>query len=207
MWRVLPGTIVALKSATANAQTILNVSPPGDDGVLETIMPAVIGMVGVVIGAIIAAWGTRYVVDRQVLIKNVTEERAKWRERIRSLAAELEDAARTDDARRLAVIHTSIKLSLNPDDVRDQQIVSLIRQASEKPQCRLEHVDDAVSLLARVLKHDWQRAKVEAGDGTWQDRHAWRRSEKRRHKVAGCERCLAELEAKQSTTKACGCPR
>jgi hypothetical protein len=204
----LCGGLIALGETAAGAQTtVVNVSPTAGDSILKTIMPALIGMIGVIFGAALTAWGTRYVVDRQVQIKNVTEERAKWRERIRKLAAELEKAARTNDSCRLAVIHTSMKLSLNPDDARDQEIVELVREASEKREGRLEKVDKAVALLARVLKHDWQRAKVEARSGTWQERHAWQCAEWRRKRASRCNSCLAQLEASSDReARACDCP-
>jgi hypothetical protein len=120
-------------------------------------------LVPVLVSAAIAAWVAWHASKGNALMANVTQERAKWRERIRQLADDLQDAVSKQDAALIRRVRVAFRLSLNPWDDRDREIVALLE--------RLVHHSAEEGLLERIvvrlellLKHDWERAKAEA---TW----------------------------------------
>lgn len=99
--------------------------------------------------------------ERKILIENITQERAKWREKIRTKAIEVHKAAVKGDRVWLAELKLAFATSLHPYDPEDNLILDVIeRLKNEKDRdAKLEEFSDRLSLL---LKHDWQRAKQEA---------------------------------------------
>lgn len=124
-------------------------------------MALVDALVPVLVSATVAGFVAWYGVQRQVEVKNVTEERAKWRDRIRSLAAELVDAVETSDGAKLRRIEMSFRLSLNPWDIADREIVLLLSRLVRGGD-READMDRIAVRLELLLKHDWERAKREA---------------------------------------------
>lgn len=121
---------------------------------LPTLMP-------VLISSAIAAWVAWHASERNVLMANVTQERAKWRERIRRLAEELQTAVSQGDVIALRRLRVAFRLSLNPWDGRDREIVALLALLADDDgrDLLLERI---VIRLELLLKHDWERAKAEA---------------------------------------------
>lgn len=64
-------------------------------------------------GAICGAFVALYNNERQIRIKNVTKERAKWREKIRSNATEISRAATGDDKAKSLELRRELSLHLN----------------------------------------------------------------------------------------------
>ena len=113
-----------------------------------------------VLSALIAGFAAWQAGERQVRIRNVTEERAKWRARVRELAVDLSGAgAGEPGAVDRAVV--GLRLLLNPYDQLDREIVALLDGLQSDAPDR-DQLARVVVRLQLVLKHDWERAKREA---------------------------------------------
>lgn len=94
--------------------------------------------------------------------KDVVEERKEWRNRIRQLTIEAVKLmlSKKTESREYMVIIGEFQVRLNPDDKDDNDILETLHRAIEAP-------DDLsrkkfLAQTARLLKHDWQRAKAES---------------------------------------------
>ncbi|MDY0384729.1 hypothetical protein [Trichlorobacter sp.] len=99
--------------------------------------------------------------ERKIQIENVTQERAKWRAKIRELSLAVHQSATTGNNARLGELVLEFSLVLNPLHEEDQAIPELIYQltnTSEKSNLLLEFRER----VALLLKHDWERAKHES---------------------------------------------
>jgi hypothetical protein len=133
-----------------------------------------------VVAAVVSGFVSRRNTDRTIQIENITKERAKWRDKIRTMAAEVRQAAAVKDASKLAGLRLDFSLSLNPFDKEDQEILNVISRLSQS-----EHSDQSVQdffdRVALLLKHDWDRAKCEAKPWSfWRSarRHTYKQFEK-----------------------------
>lgn len=115
------------------------------------------------ISAVIAAIVALRSAERRITIENVTQERAKWREKVRSSAAEVSAALFARDAAALVKAKLALSLLLNPLDENDRAIIKVISGDRFGP-AQAEEFHIHVSLL---LKHDWERAKKEARNWIW----------------------------------------
>src|ERR1035438_9215345 len=114
-----------------------------------------------VVAALVGGFVSRRNIDRTIQIENITRERAKWRNKIRTMATEVRQAAAAKDSLKLEGLRLDFSLNLNPLDNEDQEILGVISRLSQS-----EHSDQRVQeffdRLALLLKHDWDRAKCEA---------------------------------------------
>jgi hypothetical protein len=127
--------------------------------------------------------------ERKILVENITQERAKWREKIRTKSIEVYKAAMKGDQVWLAELKLTFATSLNPCDKEDGFILDVIERLKDEKNRDpiLEEFSDRISLL---LKHDWQRAKKEAEPGnlievqrlTLQELRCWRICGRDNHK-------------------------
>jgi hypothetical protein len=119
-----------------------------------------------VVAAIVAGWVSLRTHARTIKIENITKERADWRDEIRKKALETHQAAEVGNTRRLSELALEFALVLNPLDKEDRPIVALIHQLpyAEGKEKSLTEFGERIALL---LKHDWQRAKAEAGSVPW----------------------------------------
>ena len=85
-----------------------------------------------------------------------------WRKQIRAKSRSVHRAILGEDERTVRRLRAEFRLLLNPLDPSDHHIVKSIRLAegSETPECIACTFITQVELL---LKHDWERAKLEAG--------------------------------------------
>ena len=114
------------------------------------------------VSAIITAVVTWSIAQRQIAVENVTKERAKWREQIRDLASQIYDALSSpiEDKKQIQKLTMRLTVLLDPHDKRDQQILNLLddlNNITEKTK------KDFIHGVALLLKHDWERSKLEAG--------------------------------------------
>ncbi|MDT4289612.1 hypothetical protein RO575_08580 [Methylomonas sp. MO1] len=129
-------------------------------------------IVGIVLGssvfaALVTASFTRKSHEETVALKYITEERAKWREKIKETMITLNEAVNSPqiNGERLTKTRkasTYLKLSLNPDPKHklDSEILECIKKLCDAPNYeRFSTLEEKVSIL---LKHDWERAKREA---------------------------------------------
>ncbi len=111
-----------------------------------------------VVAGLVAGLVSLRVAERRIAIENITQERAKWRDRIRLKAADAFVAIRTSDQSAIAELQSAFSLLLNPLDPEDIAIVNSIAPGEGKPD-QAKEFSDRVALL---LKHNWERAKHEA---------------------------------------------
>lgn len=124
----------------------------------NSILLAVFTLVGVTFTAFV----TWLIARRQILVQHVTAERAKWRENIRAQALEVHNAIMCGDTEKLGCLQNEFRVLLNPFDSQDQAILAsmVLDESCQEPQKQAEEFAGRISLL---LKHDWDRAKLEAG--------------------------------------------
>lgn len=114
-----------------------------------------------VVSSLVAALVTLRSGERKIEIENVTQERAKWRDKVRLTALQVHQAAVAGDLLKVAELHLTFELILNPNDGEDNQLLGCIKklEGGDAPQSHLPEFSKRVALL---LKHDWDRAKLEA---------------------------------------------
>lgn len=114
-----------------------------------------------VVAALVAGLVTLRSAERKIQIENITQERAKWREKIRTNALLVHQAATLRDDPKLSELKLVFSLLLNPHDKEDREILECISnlQNISSPEHRLPEFAGRVAFL---LKHDWERAKHEA---------------------------------------------
>lgn len=125
-----------------------------------TLDPATV-LSSAVVAALVAALVSLRTNERKIHIKNVTQERAKWRSVIRSLADELVKATSDGDNQAIERLSAQLALNVNPFDSEDRALVKAVVQIATvaNKDSQVSEVTDRISLL---LKHDWERAKREA---------------------------------------------
>ena len=103
------------------------------------------------------------IAHRRMLVENITQERAKWREKIRDRALEVHDAIMSKNEEAIFRLKCQFKTLLNPNDVDDQDIIRCIGVEESMSNDRLrERAEDFANLVSCLLKHDWDRAKAES---------------------------------------------
>ena len=119
-----------------------------------------------VISAVVTGFVARRNSERTIQIENITKERAKWRDKIRELAARVQKASMskgdTTFQSELAETRLLFTLNSNPFESEDREILGVIAKLADwkdAPDKLLLEFADRVALL---LKHDWERAKAEA---------------------------------------------
>lgn len=124
----------------------------------DSILPTVSLLVGVTLTAIV----TWLIAQRQIWMQHVTAERARWRENIRALALEVHNAIMCGDTEKLGRLQNEFRVLLDPFDSQDQAILDcmVLDESCQGPQKQTEEFARRISLL---LKHDWERVKLEAG--------------------------------------------
>ncbi|MBI4190945.1 MAG: hypothetical protein HY525_10460 [Betaproteobacteria bacterium] len=131
------------------------------------ISSAVIAVLGSsVVAGLVAALVTLRTSERGIKIENITKERAKWREKVREKALEVHKAAQSGKKDRLLELYLEFSLILNPIDGEDHAILTVLETISTNPSSE-EKLKEFVVRLALLLKHDWERAKLEAEPVWW----------------------------------------
>lgn len=118
----------------------------------KIILPFIVGL----FAAFIAFWSA----ERKIAIENITQERAKWRDKIRELANCVNKAMIDGDSKKLSSLRNQFRLLLNPNDKNDQIIINLISlDGANEKEIQADKFSVCISYL---LKHDWERAKLES---------------------------------------------
>ena len=166
----------------------IEMTPAVENGMIK----AVIGLLAAIIGGIIGAISAQSIVQRRIQMENVTQERAKWRDRIRCLASEVHETIMMKDdldlrKEKLYRLQNQFRALLNPSDHKDKKIIGIIDCVIGEACCKPESKDCCKSKLPEaqakdfgkhisyLLKHDWERAKEEVKHPLFQ----WRKP--RRH--------------------------
>lgn len=98
--------------------------------------------------------------ERKLVIENITQERTKWREKIREKNIQIHEAYQSKESAKIEAAGAELRLLLNPMDPLDRDILTEIptlKNFESTPQ-DIERFSIKLSLL---LKHDWERAKQE----------------------------------------------
>jgi len=134
---------------------------------LEIVNIVTIFLSSSVLAALVTVFFTRKSHQETIALKYITEERAKWREKIKETMCLLSEAVNLpklngERLNKTRMTSTYLKLSLNPDPnhILDKQILTCITELCSEPNYeRFTVLETKISLL---LKHDWERAKNEA---------------------------------------------
>jgi len=112
-----------------------------------------------VVASVIAAFVSTWVGQRKISIENITQERTKWREKIRERSLEVHIAIINKDKVALEKLHAEFSLIVNPK--KDIEILNCIKVPNDEKEIDLSN--EFISRTSLLLKHDWERAKKEAG--------------------------------------------
>ena len=122
----------------------------------------------VVVAALIAGLVSLRTTSRNIKVENVIKQRQAWRDKVRdkALAVHQSAMAKPKQGARLSELQLEFRLILNPLDSEDRDILKLISDlsATEITEVMLNEFGDRVALL---LKHDWERAKLETNSAPW----------------------------------------
>ncbi len=117
-------------------------------------------LAGGFVGALISAFVTWLIAAKRTVIENITHERAKWREKVRERAMLVHDAMIKRSEEDLDRHRNEFRALLNPFDCEDMSIIRCIELPKNGGE--LVHAEEFAERIARLLKHDWERAKREA---------------------------------------------
>lgn len=109
-----------------------------------------------IVAAIVAAWTAQ----RKISIENITQDRRAWREKVREKALSVHDSLVSRNKESLDKLRAEFRAILNPTDDDDNAIISCISLPEEGEE--LECAEEFAERVALLLKHDWERVKLEA---------------------------------------------
>lgn len=128
---------------------------------IATVIGSIVGIVTGSITAIVAAKAAVKNNERKILIENITQERAKWREKIRAQTINVVKASSKRDDIWLDELKIVFATSLNPQSKKDREILQAIDKLKNNHQ-PAKDLEDFTLRISLLLKHDWERAKNEA---------------------------------------------
>jgi hypothetical protein len=114
-----------------------------------------------VIAAIVAGLVAAWTAQRKIGIENITQDRRSWREKVRTKSLAVHDAIISRDKESINKHRMEFRAILNPEDEDDGAIISCISLPEEGKE--LERAEEFAERIALLLKHDWERVKLEAG--------------------------------------------
>ena len=112
------------------------------------------------VAALITMFVTWRIAAKRIVIENITQERAKWREKVRARALLVHDAMIKRNGEYLDRYRSEFRALLNPQDCEDKGIIQCIELPPNGGE--LERAEEFAERIALLLKHDWERAKHEA---------------------------------------------
>lgn len=124
---------------------------------IETVLTS--GVVAALVSGLVSLRNS----ERKLVIENITQERTKWREKIREKNLQIHEAHQSKESGKIEAAGAELRLLLNPMDPLDRDILSeiaILKNSESTPQ-DMERFSIKLSLL---LKHDWERAKQETKD-------------------------------------------
>jgi len=114
-----------------------------------------------VVAGLVAAFVSIWTTQIKISIENITQERAKWRAKVREKALEVHNAIVSREEEKLQQLKVEFSVILNPSDAEDILIIKSIKLPN--PGEELKQSDEFSKRIALLLKHDWERVKLEAG--------------------------------------------
>lgn len=114
-----------------------------------------------VIAAVVAGFVTLRSNDRKIAAENIIQQRQMWREKIRSISVKICSSYTSNEYHQIPKYYVELQLLLNPTDPDDIDILETVWSMKEAGSG--EKLDIVLGeKLALLLKHDWERAKVES---------------------------------------------
>lgn len=113
------------------------------------------------IGALFTAMGSKLTADKNVRIENITKQRKEWRDHLRSLVRQINEAFHKPETTQIKVLTAELQIRLNPGDRNDNMILETLHRL---PQGAVQDLDQFNRQMAALLKHDWERVKNEASN-------------------------------------------
>lgn len=101
-------------------------------------------------------WGPT---QKRIVMENVTQERRKWRETIRSKSIEVYDAIVAQDCESLHRLKSEFRTLVNPED--DKDIIEAISSKNTTRDTKYKKAECFTKKISSLLKQDWERAKLE----------------------------------------------
>ncbi|MDX9706946.1 MAG: hypothetical protein RBT86_05135, partial [Azospira sp.] len=107
-----------------------------------------------VVAALVAALVSLRTNERKIHIENVTQERAKWRNAMRSLADSLIKSTRAGDFQSVGFHCSQLALNVNPFDVEDIALIQAAEQLGtiEDKDAQVNEFSERMALQS---KHEW----------------------------------------------------
>ena len=126
------------------------------------------GVVAAVVSGLVALRNN----ERKIAVENITQERTKWREKIRVINKEAIKAfSEPEKSLKLKAIQSELRLVLNPLDKHDLDIIKELDSCETDSECQ----EIFTLRLSLLLKHDWERAKQEAKASVFQSKEPIKR--------------------------------
>lgn len=123
-----------------------------------TLISVILG--SAVVSALIGVFFASRNDERKISIENITQERMRWREKVRALTLSISDAIESKDDVKLLALRNELAIRLNPGDPADNKILAHLDEVDKKDTKQVNK--DFVASIALLLKHDWERSKLEA---------------------------------------------
>ena len=110
---------------------------------------------------VVAGLVTLRTTERKIAIENITQQRKVWRDKVREKALETSKAYKDNDVSKLKELYVEFQLILNPEDENDKSILDTLWAMQNKDEIN-DLIIEFSEKLSLLLKHDWERAKLEA---------------------------------------------
>ena len=117
-----------------------------------------------VIASVVSAFVATWTNQRKISIENITKERKAWREKVRKKSLAVHNALMERNDEELRKLKVEFTLMLNPEESKqndDIKILECIKLPKEGD--RISCSNEFSKRVAYLLKHDWERSKLEAG--------------------------------------------
>jgi hypothetical protein len=114
--------------------------------------------------------------ERKIAAEYIIKERQTWREKIRKLSLEVLGVKEIDSYDIILSLYGELSMILNPIDPEDNEILNILWGIKDDPSNKLTRIE-FIERITLLLKHDWERAKKEAGS-------RWNRKEVKRVKYS-----------------------
>ena len=113
-----------------------------------------------VVAGLVAGLVTLRTTERKIAIENITQQRKLWRDKVREKSLEVAKGYKNNDASKLKELYGEFQLILNPEDDNDKSILDTLWQMQNEHKEK-DLIIEFTEKLALLLKHDWERAKLE----------------------------------------------
>jgi len=152
-----------------------------DSCLIQSLTPYIIAAIAF-LGVFVTAWFAFKTNNKNLLIKTVTDERAKWRSELREVCGEFVklvyeqiSTAEASNMPRINELKVQMKLRVNPSQkdkhILDQNIIRVSQEIVNVIEHDFEK-DEVIKKLIRLegyvqalLKQEWDKSKNEAVDG------------------------------------------